>query len=87
MLAMPLRYQAQVDIDHLDVTAFLNKPAWQSDVNLQARLEGEGAGAAWNSRAQSTSRFTLHTWGISSFTLADRPASATEPLPGTALRR
>src|SRR6266446_7002356 len=42
MLAMPLSYRVQVDIDHLDVTAFLNKPAWQSDVNLQARLEGEG---------------------------------------------
>ena len=42
MLAMPLNYRAQVDIDHVDVTTFLNKPAWQSDVNLQARLEGEG---------------------------------------------
>jgi autotransporter translocation and assembly factor TamB len=42
ILAMPLSYRAQVDIDHLDFTAFLNKPAWQSDVNLQARLEGAG---------------------------------------------
>jgi autotransporter translocation and assembly factor TamB len=40
--AMPLRYRAQVDIDHVDVTALLNKPAWQSDLNLQARLAGEG---------------------------------------------
>src|SRR4029434_2521804 len=42
MLAMPLSYRAQMDIDHFDVTAVLKKPAWQSDVNLQARLEGEG---------------------------------------------
>jgi AsmA-like C-terminal region len=42
MLAAPLRYRAQVDITHLDLTAFLNKAAWQSDVNLQVRLAGEG---------------------------------------------
>ena len=42
MLAMPLRYRAQVDIGHLDLTAFLNKPAWASDLNLQAHIEGEG---------------------------------------------
>src|SRR5262245_33590315 len=42
ILAMPLSYRAQVDINHLDVTAFLHKPAWQSDVNLQASLEGKG---------------------------------------------
>src|SRR4030095_16040056 len=42
MLAMPLSYRAQVDINHLDITAFLHKPAWQSDVNLQASLEGKG---------------------------------------------
>jgi hypothetical protein len=32
ILAMPLSYRAQMDIVQLDVTAFLNKPAWQSDV-------------------------------------------------------
>jgi autotransporter translocation and assembly factor TamB len=40
--ATPPRYRAQVDVGHLDFTAFLDKPAWQSDVNLQARLEGAG---------------------------------------------
>jgi hypothetical protein len=42
MRAAPLRYRAQVDIGHLDLTAVLNKPAWQSDLNLQAHVEGEG---------------------------------------------
>jgi autotransporter translocation and assembly factor TamB len=42
MRATPLRYQAQVDIGHLDLTAFLSRAAWQSDLNLQARLDGEG---------------------------------------------
>jgi autotransporter translocation and assembly factor TamB len=42
MRAMPLRYQAQVDIGHLDLTAFLSKSTWASDLNLQARLEGAG---------------------------------------------
>lgn len=41
-LATPLRYRAQADVEHLDLTAFLKQPAWQSDVNLQAHLEGEG---------------------------------------------
>jgi autotransporter translocation and assembly factor TamB len=45
MLATPLRYRAQVDVDRLDLTAFLNTPAWRSDVNLRARLEGEGLAA------------------------------------------
>ena len=61
MLAMPLSYRAQVDIVHLDVTAFLNKPAWQSDVNLQARLEGEGLAPRELQSAVYVSRFTLHT--------------------------
>jgi autotransporter translocation and assembly factor TamB len=42
IVATPLSYRAQVDIDHVDLTALLNKPAWQSDVNLHARLEGAG---------------------------------------------
>jgi autotransporter translocation and assembly factor TamB len=42
ILATPLSYRARVDIDRLDLTALLNKPAWQSDVNLHARLEGAG---------------------------------------------
>src|SRR5262245_36568072 len=42
ILAMPPSYRVQVAINHLDVTAFLHKPAWQSDVNLQASLEGKG---------------------------------------------
>ena len=42
MLARPLRYQAQVDISQLDLTAFLSKSTWASDLNLQAHIEGEG---------------------------------------------
>lgn len=42
MLATPLRYQAQVDIGHLDLTAFVSKSTWASDLNLQVNLEGEG---------------------------------------------
>ena len=42
MLGAPLRYRAQVDIGHLDLTAVLDKPAWASDLNLQAHVEGEG---------------------------------------------
>jgi autotransporter translocation and assembly factor TamB len=42
ILAVPPRYQAQLDIGHLDFTAFLSKPAWQSDLNVQVHLEGEG---------------------------------------------
>jgi autotransporter translocation and assembly factor TamB len=41
-LATPPSYRGRVDITHLDLTAFLNKAAWQSDVNLQAHLEGKG---------------------------------------------
>jgi autotransporter translocation and assembly factor TamB len=40
--AAPLRYRAQVDIGHLDLSTVLHKSAWQSDLNLQAHLEGEG---------------------------------------------
>jgi autotransporter translocation and assembly factor TamB len=42
MLARPLRYQAQADIGQLDLTAFLSKSTWASDVNLQVSLEGAG---------------------------------------------
>jgi autotransporter translocation and assembly factor TamB len=42
MLATPLRYRARVDIGHLDFTAFLSKPTWESDLNVQMHLEGEG---------------------------------------------
>ena len=42
MLARPLRYQAQVDISQLDLTAFLSKSTWASDLNIQVSLEGEG---------------------------------------------
>jgi autotransporter translocation and assembly factor TamB len=38
----PLRYRAQLGIDRLDLTAVLNKPAWASDLNLQAHIEGAG---------------------------------------------
>ncbi len=42
MLATPLRYQAQVDIGHLDLTAFLSKATWASNLNLQVSLAGQG---------------------------------------------
>jgi autotransporter translocation and assembly factor TamB len=45
ILATPLRYQAQLDINHLDLTAFLRKPAWQSDLNVQVQLDGQGLAA------------------------------------------
>ena len=42
MLARPLRYQAQVNISQLDLTAFLSKSTWASDLNIQVSLDGEG---------------------------------------------
>jgi autotransporter translocation and assembly factor TamB len=39
------RYRADLDITHLDLSAVLAKAAWQSDLNLQARLAGEGLAA------------------------------------------
>jgi autotransporter translocation and assembly factor TamB len=45
MLAVPPQYKAELDINHLDFTAFLKKPAWQSDLNVQMQLEGEGLAA------------------------------------------
>ena len=86
MLAMPLRYRAQLDIDHLDFTAFLNKPAWQSDLNLQVRLEGEGV-APRELAERSPRRDSPVTPGEhQAAALADRPAGAAGPLPGAALR-
>ena len=58
--ATPPRYRAQLGIEHLDLTAFLDHAAWQSDLNVQARLEGEG----WRRvsyRATSGSRSTART--------------------------
>ena len=42
MLAVLPRYRARLDINRLDVTAFLKNPAWQSDLNMQVQIEGEG---------------------------------------------
>ncbi|HSF33421.1 MAG TPA: translocation/assembly module TamB domain-containing protein [Candidatus Tectomicrobia bacterium] len=42
MLAKPVRYRGQVDVRQLDLTAVLNRPEWQSDLNLQVHLDGVG---------------------------------------------
>jgi autotransporter translocation and assembly factor TamB len=66
MSATPLRYRARLDIDHLDLTAVLNNPAWQSDVNLQTEVEGSGIASH---ELHSDVRIDIHPSHVGDITL------------------
>ena len=40
--ASPLQYRARLDMTRFDLATLTGRAAWQSDVNLHLRLEGEG---------------------------------------------
>ncbi|MBM3226452.1 MAG: hypothetical protein FJZ47_22030, partial [Candidatus Tectomicrobia bacterium] len=42
----PWRYEAQLSVQHLDLATLLHQEPWQSDINLQAHLQGEGLALA-----------------------------------------
>jgi autotransporter translocation and assembly factor TamB len=45
MLTKPLRYNGTLMLSHVDLAAFVERPAWQSDLNLHLQLDGQGVAA------------------------------------------
>lgn len=54
--AVPLRYRATLDVAHLNLAAFVQRAALQSDINLRLRLDGAGISPA---EMQGQAQFNL----------------------------